>query len=106
MGLRADEQQAMHSIEDGLAISDPQLVSLLATFTRLTAGEALPGRETIPDRRPGESLRWQLVGPLLWLVTSVALIGVALAISNGSGGAPCSSSISACTAQMPTHTGW
>ena len=40
MGLSEREQQALDSIEDGLAGSDPELASLLATFTRLTAGDA------------------------------------------------------------------
>ncbi len=106
MGLRAGERRALHSIEDGLAVSDPKLASLLATFTRLTASEALPGRETIPNRPPGESLRRQLVWPLLWFVTSVALIAMALALSHTSGEATCTSRTSACTEQMLARTGW
>ena len=127
MGLSAGEQQALDSIEDGLAGSDPKLASLLATFTRLTAGEALPAREKIracsrrpgrsrryhcPDpgsrrvRRPRKGLRWQLAWPLLWLVVSVALIAVALIAGNSGGngnGACWAWAVSACAGQAPAH---
>jgi len=45
MSLSAHEQQALDSIGDDLSVSDPELASLLATFTRLTAGEDMPARE-------------------------------------------------------------
>jgi hypothetical protein len=47
MSLRAREQQALDSIEDGLSGADPKLASLLATFARLTAGEEMPVPEKI-----------------------------------------------------------
>jgi len=54
MSLSAHEQQALDSIGQGLSVSDPELTSLLATFTRLTAGEDMPAREKtqVPARRP------------------------------------------------------
>jgi hypothetical protein len=53
MSLSAWEQQALDSIEGGLGGSDPGLVSLLATFARLAAGEEMPVHEEIrvPGRR-------------------------------------------------------
>ena len=36
--LSAWEQQALNSIKDGLASSDPTLVARLAIFTRLASG--------------------------------------------------------------------
>ena len=48
MSLSSHEQHALHSIEDQLCVSDPELASLLATFTRLTADEDMPVREKTP----------------------------------------------------------
>ena len=45
--LSAWEQQALNSIKDGLASSDPTLVARLAIFTRLASGEEMPAREKI-----------------------------------------------------------
>jgi Protein of unknown function (DUF3040) len=63
MGLGADEQRLLDSIEEAIASSDPRLASLLGTFARLTAGEELPVREQIraagrrTARRPGTRRR-------------------------------------------------
>jgi hypothetical protein len=61
MSLSAREQQALNSIRDGLAGSDPELATLLATFTEQASGEEMPPRENIrvtpalghPAVRPG-----------------------------------------------------
>ena len=56
MSLSAREQQALESIKEGLARSDPRLVAMLATFTRLVSGEQMPVREKIragPRRAAG-----------------------------------------------------
>lgn len=45
MSLSAHERQALETIEDSLAGSDPKLASMLATFNRLAAGEEMPTRE-------------------------------------------------------------
>ena len=45
------ERQALGSIEDGLAGSDPRLASMLSIFSRLAAGEEMPTREKIRIRR-------------------------------------------------------
>src|SRR5260370_26202971 len=47
MSLRGWARQALDSIEGGLAGSDPELVSLLATFARLASGEEMPVHEEI-----------------------------------------------------------
>lgn len=109
MSLSAWEQQALDSIKDGLAGSAPELAALLATFTELSSDEDMPVRENIQassncvfrrSRREGRRhgrdkvtqvyrflrLRYALV---LWLLVTAALIGVALALSQGGGPASC-----------------
>jgi len=105
MSLSAWEQQALDSIKDGLASSDPALVARLALFTRLASGEDMPAREKIQAgpgraaRRPGR--RPQRTRPkvqrsglqravlLLWLVTTVMLIAVAVVYDRVGGHGPC-----------------
>lgn len=95
MGLSVREQQALHSIESGLAASYPRLASRLAVFTRMTAGEAFPADENIRPHRLRGCVHWSLAWPLLWLVISVALISVGLAVSHG-GGETCAMRASSC----------
>lgn len=52
MSLTARERHTLHTIEAGLACSDPALASLAARFTRLASGEAMPARERIPPCWP------------------------------------------------------
>jgi len=128
MSLSERDQSVLDSIEDRLAGSSPELVSLLDTFTRLAADEGLPAREKIrdgrraTDRRPGlgrrrdrpggsrraasprrERLRWQLIPALIWLVLSLAMIAVALTLNSEGRGAssPCLEMARTCTAE--TH---
>ena len=102
MSLNAWEQDALNSIGDGLADSDPALVARLAMFTRLASGEAMPVREKIQaasrqavrhGARSSRRLRRRLdVGRamvLVWLVTTLALIATALASSRASGPSAC-----------------
>jgi hypothetical protein len=112
MSLSGREQQALDSIKDRLAGSDPGLAALLATFTRLASGEDMPVREKIPQatrcsrrkrrrprrgpmsrhaRRVYQHLGFQAVAMLLWLLITVTLIAVALLLGRGG-------SQSACTA--------
>lgn len=127
MSLSAREQQALDSIEDGLAGSDPQLASLLATFTRLTSGEQMPVREKIRLGRPratrrllcnkrrrclntlcwhaprtGQRLAWQRAMLVLWLIVSIALVAVALSVSRGSGKGTCTV-VAVCAGLAPAH---
>ena len=110
MSLSAWEQQTLDSIKDGLAGSDPQLAALLTTFTRLASGEEMPVREVIPvgsprpRRRPGRRrragmrqrsrqmpgyVRLQWIMLIVFLVTSVVLITIALVLSRGGGQGTC-----------------
>lgn len=52
MSLSAREQQALDSITDRLAGSDPELAALLTGFTRLASGEEMPPREKIRAGSP------------------------------------------------------
>lgn len=111
MSLSEHEQQALHSIEYRLADADPELASMLATFTRLTAGEALPARENIgpaPRFRPHRGmpplrvrLRRQYAWALLWLGAVAVLISLGLILSHGDGRAVCAPLTIACVRQAP-----
>jgi hypothetical protein len=127
MSLTEPEWQALGSIEDGLAGSDPRLASMLNIFSRLAAGEEMPAEEKIrvrrgrptghrmrhPRRHPRRGaalpqarrldprLGWQQAMLLLWAVTS-ALLAVALVLST-SGHRACIQSIrTACPSPRPT----
>ena len=110
MSLSSWERQALDAIKEGLARSDPRLVTLLGTFTRLVSSEDMPAQEkiaanprrTVPcsQRKPRQRGRagacacsrsslglidaqWGVM--LLWLVITVAMITIAL-VSNHAGG--------------------
>ena len=96
MSLSPWEQDALDSIKTGLADSDPGLVARLAMFTRLAAGEAMPVREKLQaasrqavqrgarrSRRLYRRLDLSRTMLLVWLVTSLTLIGAALVGSRG-----------------------
>src|SRR5215831_1231273 len=51
MSFTEPETQALGSIADGLAGSDPRLASMLTIFGRLAAGEEMPAREKTRVRR-------------------------------------------------------
>ncbi len=105
VSLSAWEQQALDSIKEGLAGSDPMLVERLTIFTRLASDEEMPTREKIhvgsrrpvrgsrpeppPPRRVDQRLGLPQAALLLWLVTTLALIVVALAYSRGGSQDPC-----------------
>ena len=78
MSLSAREQQTLNSIRDGLAGSDPELATLLATFTEQASGEQMPPRENIRV-----TPRWSIPRCALvpWLLITAVLIAVALALS-------------------------
>jgi Protein of unknown function (DUF3040) len=107
MSLSAHEQQALDSIGQDLSVSDPELTSLLATFTRLTAGEDMPAREKTqtsarratrrPPRhrrprtwdvarpradRPRRLLFWQGASLVLGILFAVAVVAGAMAITH------------------------
>ena len=106
--LRSGERDrhVLDAMSNDLAESDPHLVGLLGTFTRLTAHEQMPAREQFraawrrPLRPAGEArLKLGRRGPrvtvqamqpfglahglmLLWLLATVVLISVAVALSS------------------------
>ena len=130
MSLSAWEQQALRSIEDGLTASDPKLTSLLATFTRLTSGEATPAhketrarwpraarrsRGNRRPRRPGsvrryayrfcQRLGWQRVALLLvGLAAVIAVMATMLIIGSGRIPACTGSWALVCVQQAPAHS--
>jgi hypothetical protein len=129
MSLSAREQRALDSIKEELAGSDPGLVSLLATFTRLASDEAMPLREKVQagswqathrsrrrsrrarhnaayrDPRSARlSMGFQRVALLLWLLIAVTFITIALAIDHGDSETTCTTPWSAvCTRSAPPH---
>jgi len=130
MSLNQLERQALGSIADGLAGSDPRLASMLTIFSRLAAGEDMPAREKTRARRERPAahrprrarryprraiafpqprrlcarLSWQQAMLLLWAVISAALLTVALAL-NTSGHKTCARSMgTACPSpSIPQH---
>jgi hypothetical protein len=116
MSLSAWEQQALDSIRDRLAGSDPQLAFLLVTFTELASGEDMPVREEIRASSRWAVRRWHRgqrhrtrdkgyqyvrrmyqslslkAALLLWLLVTAALIIVAVSLSHPGGQAACSGS--------------
>ena len=92
------EHQALDSIQSALGHADPKLASLLATFTRLASSEQMPAHEKIPPppRHPPHRHRsLQRAVILTWLITSIAMITVAVILSRG-GPAPCPQAFGIC----------
>jgi hypothetical protein len=129
MSLSAWEQQALRSIEDGLMASDPKLTSLLATFTRLTSGEAMPVRKTtgarwrqsvrrsrgdrprlhpvnigLRARRLGQRLGWPRVVLLLGLAAVIAVTATMLIAGSGRRPACGGSWAMVCVQRAPAHS--
>ena len=129
MSLNEPHRQALGSLEDGLAGSDPRLASMLNIFSRLAADEEMPVREKIRVRRgrtaahrPRRARRhprrgialpqarrryprlgWQQAMLLLWVVISAALVAVALVL-NTSGHKACIQSMgTACRSALVPH---
>ena len=126
------ETQALGSIADSLAGSDPRLASMLSIFSRLAAGEEMPAGEKIRIRRgrpaahrprrarrharlgsvfPRARRRYTRLGRpramlLLWAVISAALLTGALALT-ASGPNTCVRSMgTACPSpSIPQHAG-
>jgi len=112
MSLSAREQQALDSITDRLAGSDPKLAALLAGFTRLASGEEMPPGERIragnavrrtAGRVPGR-LGFQWAALLLSLLTAVTVIAVTFTLSHGRSQGTCTTfSYAACAGPAPAH---
>jgi hypothetical protein len=107
MSLSAQEQQVLDSIGHKLSASDPELASLLTTFTRLTAGEDMPAREKTqaragwatrrlrrhrrrwfwdgvhpPAGRPRRLLAWQGASLVLGILFAAAVVAGAMAVTH------------------------
>lgn len=106
MGLKARERHALYSIENRIIGSDPRLASMLAMFTRLTASEALPERENVRPGRLRIGLRWQRAWVMVWVITSVALIAVGLAVGHAGVKGPCPVRAAACAGPLAGPFGW
>lgn len=115
MSLSAWEQQALDSINNRLAGSDPELAAMLATFTQLTTGEEMPVAEEIAagsrqaNRRSVHrfyqrlDLQWAALS--LWLLITIALISIALALTSGPTRGTCTGSWAAtCISPVPAHS--
>jgi Protein of unknown function (DUF3040) len=107
MSLSAWEQQALDSIKDGLAGSDPELATLLSAFTRLVSGERIPDGQPFRAgsrralrrlrrarwrsslRRAGQRLGVQRAALLLWLLATGVVIAVVLVLNAGGGHGSC-----------------
>ena len=124
------ERQALGSIADGLAGSDPRLASMLTIFSRLAAGEEMPAREKTRVRRGRPAVRrprrarryprggmafprprrryprlgWPQAMLVLWAVISAALLTASLALT-ASGPKTCARSMgTACPSpSIPQH---
>lgn len=124
MSLSAHDRKALDSIEEEIAVSAPELASLLALFSRLTAGEELPEREQVGDgrrraARPGQAW-WQhpcrgsarlAAGPrvrnpgwllaVLWLALTVSGVLIATVLLASRGGGGCTAWPAACVRRPP-----
>jgi hypothetical protein len=105
------EHQALDAIQSALGHADPKLASLLATFTRLASSEQMPAHEKVrsplrhpPHRRRSRPRRGKAphrhrslprAAVLTWLITSIAMITVAVILSRG-GPAPCPHAFGIC----------
>jgi hypothetical protein len=124
MSLSAWEQQALDSIKNGLAGSDPELAALLSAFNRLASDGEMLDRERIKTgsrramrrlrharwrssfRRVRQRLGFRRVALLLWLLTTAALIAaVALALTVGGAPTTCPETVvEICTGPAPGHS--
>jgi hypothetical protein len=104
------EYRALDSIQSALGHTDPKLASLLATFSQLVSSEEMPVHEKVrsPLRSPSHRRRsrpqrnaphrhrsLQLTMILTWLITSIAMITVAVILSR-SGPASCPQAFGIC----------
>jgi hypothetical protein len=116
MSLTELETQALGSIADGLAGSDPRLASMLTIFSRLAAGEDMPARQKTrvrrrrpAARRPRRARRHPRLGwPQAMLVLGAAVISAALLTAalalTASGPTTCARSMgTACPSPSITH---
>ena len=91
MSLSSWEHQILSRIAEELSGADSKLTSLVTAFNRLVAGEAMPSRPQIAGlrrsrprggyrrrRHPARTARWLAA---VWLLTTAALIAIALVLN-------------------------
>lgn len=128
MSISEHEQQVLETIENDLASTGPKLASMLAIFTRLTAGEEMPVRERArrvfdlppaPSRgvpgadAAGRSARPHRTMPrlrrrsawLAWLVVAIAVMAWTLTFGHGATEGACPGTRTAACHQVPAPTG-
>jgi hypothetical protein len=91
-------RRRLRRIDRELRRSDPELASMLAIFTRLNAGEAMPGWEQVrpaPAPAPG----WHV---LMWPIAGAAFLVVYAA---GGGASTARGAAAACGARRPARAG-
>jgi hypothetical protein len=129
VSMSAHDRNELGAIEEELAASEPKLAAMLSTFSRLAAGEAMPGRERIEagqpptviqsafglaPRRPGplrreassSTRRHRLAGwvVVVWLAMSFALIAIAVALNQTGARASCTGSpVAGCGDHAPAR---
>lgn len=105
MSLSGRDRQALDAIAGRLAMSDPGLAGLMATFADLASGQEMPARERIAaaPRRMYERLGAGRFA-LLWLAITVVLIVVGLVASGGSTGTCPTWIPGTCVAQAFAHS--
>lgn len=80
MSLCTREQHALSAIEAGLRRSDPGLAAHMAGFNQFNAGEDMPRRERLPERRS------RLAGvSLLLVIAATGLLAVLTCVLSGPG---------------------
>lgn len=114
MSLSTPDRQALDAIEDDLAASSPSLAAKLATFSRLTADEEMPARETVSmSQPPAVDLHHPLPGSkelvkglLLWLMVTVAVVvasSIGLVLSHGASRTCSNAFAMVCTERTNAH---
>ena len=113
MSLSAREQQALDSITDRIAGSDPGLAALLTGFTRLASGEEMPLRERIQAEkevrrtagRVSRRAAFQWAALLLSILTAVTVLAVTLALNHGKRAGTCTTFwYAACADSAAAHS--
>jgi hypothetical protein len=89
-------RRRLRQIDCELRRSDPELASMFATFARLNAGEAMPGREQVPIP---PSLGWHV---LLWPIAALAFL---LVYAAGGGASAARGAAVACGGRRPARPG-
>lgn len=86
LSLPVSQQRILNEMDKELCSSDPQLASLFATFTRLTWGEVMPGREELTAGFLGRCRRSARLKTILFFPIALAVMTCAVFIGGGGRG--------------------